>query len=289
MSAETQVQPTVETPPETPPVEPTAPETPPAAAAETALPGKFEFGDDERATTRQIHAEVRELQRIQTILEARKAEVASLDEQLAKVGRVPSGPGAEADEDGLVDFRGARLPKETTEYLQALESMGGNVQQALRQINARLDGFQNADIEAEQQERQNTIETHLRALAGKARQGVLPGLPERSGKRADREVFGEFENRMNAFAEAHPDDPAALTDDELQKMLVDAAQAVCEDYTAAGWAQLKVNKTAAALQPPALGGTPAEPGPKDYEKMTPEEQEKAWREQNPLGKLLEFR
>lgn len=63
MSEETQGQPTVETPPETPPVEPTAPagqpappETPPAAPPAPAA--KFEFGDDDLAVTRQIHTEV---------------------------------------------------------------------------------------------------------------------------------------------------------------------------------------------------------------------------------------
>jgi hypothetical protein len=266
MSAETQVVPTDQLPPAGDPAA-----TPPVTPEE---PPRFQMGDSERDVTRQIHANARELARLQKAKESREAELAELETRInATRPKVPE-RGDELDEDGLVVYRGMRLPKEGADYLRALEQSGLSTTETLREMKSEMAALRNADIEAESAEYRDAMQKHFDSLVSAARQQLIPGLSEKAGKRADKNIWGEFEDRMNARRAAGGDD-FQVTDEMIADELDAASRAVRDDFTDMGWKQLKVNREAAALQPPALGGTPAEPGPKDYSSMSAEERAKA--------------
>lgn len=248
---------------------------PDAAAAtptpdDQVLPERFELGDSGRTTTREIHANVRELARLNKAVEDRKAQLASMDERIAAVRpRVPETQDS-ADDEGLVSYRGMRLPKEGVEYLRALESMGASTETELRDMRAEVAALRDADLESEREEMREAIDTHFAALTTAARNQMIPGLSERAGRRADKDILDEFRDNLESRRAAAGDE-FQITDEIIAEEMDRATRAVRDDLTEVGWRQLKLNKEAAALQPPALGGTPAEPGPKDYLSLSPAE------------------
>lgn len=259
-----------------------------AAATETPpLPERFEMGDSERATTREIHAKVRELARLSKATEDRKAELAALDERIGGVRPKVPEVQDDTDSEGLVTYRGMRLPKEGVEYLRSLENAGASTETALREMRADLAALRDADLNAEREEMQEALDKHFSALTSAARSQMIPGLSDRAGRRADKEIRDEFQARMEARRAASGDE-FQITDEMIADEMDASAKAVRDDMTEMGWRQLKVNREAAALQPPALGGTPAEPGPKDYSQLSPAEQAAARAEARMTGGKITF-